>query len=137
MAKWQIALALLVVAAALHVIGVLRQIRHYRQVFGELSARWQGAKIGTGAAGGRFAASAMAIVVADDQDIVRAARLRLGAGSFARFLPREDFVGLNLAELRARATAPGSGADVAEAITQAIDAIEGKRGSAALPPSSP
>jgi DNA-binding transcriptional regulator of glucitol operon len=127
--KWQVALALLVAAVAAHVFGLLSQVLHYRQVFGELNQRWRDARIGTGAAGGRLAASAMAIVVADEAGIVQAARLRQGAGSFSKFLPRDDFVGLSLEELRARAAAPGTGADVAEAITRAIDRIEGGDGS--------
>ena len=100
MAKWQIALALLVAAVALHVFGVVRQIRHYRQVFAELSTRWRGQRIGTGAAGG-----GLAILVADEAGLVLAARLRLGAGSFARFEPRPDLVGLSLPEVAARAAA--------------------------------
>jgi DNA-binding transcriptional regulator of glucitol operon len=104
---------------------MLRQIRHYRAVFGELGSRWKDADIGAGSAGGRIAASAMAIVVADDQGVVRAMRLRQGAGSFAKFYPREDLVGLGLDELRARvARAPS---DVGEAVGKAIDAIELKR----------
>ena len=104
MARWQMALALLVAAVALHVFGIFGQIRHYRAVFSELSGRWRDADIGTGSAGGRIAASAIAIVVADEEGVVRALRLRQGAGSFAdTFLPRDDLVGFSLPELRARA----------------------------------
>jgi DNA-binding transcriptional regulator of glucitol operon len=119
------ALALLVAAVALHVFGIFRQIRHYRAVFSELSGRWRDADIGTGSAGGRIAASAMAIVVADEEGVVRALRLRQGAGSFAKFLPRDDLVGFSLPELRARAARAAP--DVASAIGKAIDAIEQKR----------
>ena len=72
----------------------------------------------------------MAIVVADDAGVVQAARLRQGAGSFARFLSRDDFVGLGLVELRARACRPGGDAGVADALSAAISAIEEPDGDA-------
>jgi DNA-binding transcriptional regulator of glucitol operon len=129
MAKWQIALALLVAAVALHVFGVARQIYHYRQVFRELSTRWRGQRIGTGVAGGRFAPAALAILVADDAGIVQAASLRLGAGSFAKFEPRPELVGIGLAELATRAAA-NRGAPAGQALAAAVADLERRAGEA-------
>lgn len=124
MAKWEIALALLAAAVAAHVFGVARQILHYRQVFGELTTRWRGARIGTGSVGGPLAPSAVAILVADEAGIVQAASLRLGAGAFAKFQPRPEFVGLSLAEVGARAATPGGDPQVQKALAAAVEEIE-------------
>jgi len=122
MAKWQIALALLVVAALAHIVGVLRQIRHYRQVFGELGWRWKDGRIGVGAAG----SGVIAIVVADAAGVVLAVRVRNGRSLFAKFLPRDEFLRLDLAALRARLGEPGFDPILGRAMAEAIGEIERK-----------
>ena len=122
MAKWQIALALLAGAALLHIVGVVRQIRHYRRVFGELGSRWKDGRIGVGAAG----AGVTAIVVSDAAGIVQAVRVRRGRGVFGKFLPRDEFMGLDAAGLRIRIAAPGMDPVVGQAVAGAIAEIEQK-----------
>jgi len=132
MAKWQIALALLVVAALAHIVGVVRQIRHYRQVFGELGARWKDSRIGVGAAG----AGIIAIVVVDPAGVVQAVRVRQGRGLFGKFLPRDDLLHLDIAALRARLAAPGVDRAVGQALGAAIAELEGRAGDAVAAPQS-
>jgi glucitol operon activator protein len=120
MAKWQIALALLVAAALAHILGVVRQIRHYRRVFGELGARWKDGRIGAGVAG----AGVIAIVVVDAAGLVRAVSVRRGRGLFGKFLPRDEFVGLDAAGMRLRIGEPGFDPTVGRALGEAIGEIE-------------
>ena len=120
MAKWQIALALLMAAALGHIVGVVRQVRHYRQVFGELGSRWKDGRIGASAAGG----AVIAIVVVDAAGRVRAVLLRQGRGIFGKFLPREEFLGLDAAGVRARIGQPGFDPVVGRALGEAIGEIE-------------
>jgi DNA-binding transcriptional regulator of glucitol operon len=122
MAKWEIALALLVAAALAHVVGVIRQIRHYRQVFGELGARWKDASIGVGAAG----AGVIAIVVLDAAGLVQAVRVRQGRGLFGKFLPRDDLLHLDTVALRGRIAEPGRDPLVGRALGEAITELESK-----------
>jgi DNA-binding transcriptional regulator of glucitol operon len=123
MAKWQIALTLLVVAVLAHVVGVARQLRHYRQVFGELAGRWKDARIGVG----EEKSGVVAIVVVDAAGVVQAVRVRQGRGLFGKFLARDEFRGLDIAVLRGRIAAPGMDAVVGRALGVAIDEIENAR----------
>jgi DNA-binding transcriptional regulator of glucitol operon len=123
-AKWQIALALLIVAALAHIVGVVGQIRHYRQVFGELGARWKDCRIGVGAAG----AGVIAIVVVDNAGIVQAVRIRQGRGLFGKFRPRDDLLQLDTVALRGRIAEPGRDHVVGRALSAAIDELEAKDG---------
>jgi DNA-binding transcriptional regulator of glucitol operon len=120
MAKWQIAFALLVVAALAHIVGVVRQIRHYRQVFGELGARWKDSRIGVGAAG----AGVIAIVVLDQAGVVQAVQVRQGRGIFGKFQPRDDLEHLDAQTLRARIAEPGRDALVGQALGAALADLE-------------
>jgi DNA-binding transcriptional regulator of glucitol operon len=122
MAKWQIALALLVAAALAHIVGVIRQLKHYRQVFGELGSRWKDGRIGVGAAG----AGVIAIVVVDAAGIVQAVRVRQGRGIFGKFLSRDEYLGLDAAGLRERIAGPGVDPVVARALGEALAEIEKK-----------
>ena len=127
MAKWQIALALLVVAALAHIVGVIRQIRHYRQVFGELGSRWKDARIGVGAAG----AGVVAIVVVDAAGVVQAVRVRHGRGLFGKFLPRDDLLHLDTEAFHSRIAEPGGDAVVGRALGAAIAELESKANASA------
>ena len=120
MAKWQIALALLVVAVLAHVVGVARQLRHYRQVFGELGSGWKDGRIGVGEA----KSGVVAIVVVDRAGVVQAVRVRQGRGLFGKFLPRDELRGLDAAGVRARIGEPGFDPVVGRALGEAIGEIE-------------
>ncbi len=119
MAKWEIALALLIAAALAHALSGLRQIRHYRDVFGELARRWPQARIGVGRARAGAGGEAIVIVVADRDGRVLAGRVRTGAGLFAKFRPVEAWVGATLDELGGSAGEDG----VARALARAIGEI--------------
>ena len=126
MAKWQIALALLV-AAALRMRRRPPADRHYREVFGELAGRWPGGRIGVGRRGRGSGAVGDAIVVADPSGTVVGGADGQGRGLFAKFRPRDEFVGLSLPEFAARASAcedPG----LAQALAQAAFEIGRKTG---------
>lgn len=131
MAWWQFALIAFVLAWGLQALGVWRQTRHFRAVFGDLRTRWSDGALGAGAAPAKLGKGVIAIVVVDPEAVVRAVRIMRGRSVFAEFKSRDEFTGLSMDELKARAASAGFERGIGGAILKAIEQIEKVRGKAA------
>ncbi|MBC8129984.1 MAG: transcriptional regulator GutM [Rhizobiaceae bacterium] len=99
MENWQWGLVLLVVAWALQAAGTWKQMRHYREVMGDITRRWPDGWLGVGNARGGLRKGVIAVVVATRDDAVRRVLLMEGRSVFAKFASIEGVEGLPLDRL--------------------------------------
>jgi glucitol operon activator protein len=124
MAWWEYALIAFAIAWVIQALGVWRQTRHYQSVFSDLRKNWSDGALGAGAAPAKFGKGAIAIVVVDPQQTVRAVRIMQGRSVFAKFEQRPEFEGVSVADLSAAIQAPGVDRPLSSAIAQALAQID-------------
>ena len=124
MALWQMALLAFVAAWIIQSFGVWRQMQHYQKVFSSLRMRWSDGAMGAGAAPSKLGKGCIALVVVCPKKLVRTVHVMQGRSVFAQFQPREEFNGMTLAALKARASEPGFDKSAGLAIVKAAEQIE-------------
>jgi glucitol operon activator protein len=131
MAFWQIALLALALAWAVQAFGTWSQVRHYRTVMSSISARYADGHLGAGNARGRFGKGVIAIVVADQQDVVRELLIMEGRSVFAKFRALPEFAGRTLDALAAEPPFPAKESGRNQAVARAIEQLRLARSNAA------
>lgn len=101
MPLWQLALIGLVGAWALQAVGTYFQMRHYRGVMGEVSARWSDGFVGAGNAKSTLGRGVILLLVVGPDRIVRRLSVMQGRSVFATFAPCPAIEGRTLDSLRA------------------------------------
>ena len=109
MPLWQILLMVLVAAWALQAVGTYIQMRHYRFVMGDVSARWSDGYVGVGNAKSTLGRGVILLLVVDLNGIVRRLSVMQGRSVFATFKPVSEFEGSTLEHLRTRPAFPDVG----------------------------
>lgn len=129
-------LIVLALAWAVQAYGTWRQMRHYSDVMAAITRAYGDGHLGAGNARGSLGKGVIAIVVVDDQDIVRKLMLMEGRSVFAKFRDFSQAVGRPLAEIMVAPVFPeaeaGRNKAVAQAVEQVIKARASTRGDAAL-----
>ena len=134
MPLWQIALMALVGAWALQAVGTFYQMRHYRTVMGDVSARWSDGFVGAGNAKSTLGRGVILLLVVDSELIVRRLSIMQGRSVFAKFRPFPGAEGHSLDVLRANPPFDDSGCKraLATAIAQIDKAAAAKPAPASL-----
>lgn len=129
MAWWQLALILLVLVWLLQGFGTWRQMKHYRDVLGEISRRWSDGHVGVGNARSFLGRGVILLLVLAPDDTVRRLMVMEGRSIFAKFRPLTEYEGLSLEALmqdtRLGRRSPGR----RKALEQAVAQIEQARAS--------
>jgi glucitol operon activator protein len=94
------AILILAVAWALQIVGTYFQMRHYRELLGEITREGGEGFVGVGNAKATFGKGVILILVADENDVVKRALRMRGMTIFARFKEAPDLAGMRLDELR-------------------------------------
>jgi glucitol operon activator protein len=133
MPLWQILLIALVGAWALQAAGTYYQMRHYRSVMGDVSARWADGFVGAGSAKSTFGRGVILLLVVSPDRIIRRLAVMQGRSVFAKFKSMPDLEGQPLESLRSRPPFADSGQSkaLAVAIAQIEKAAATRQGAAA------
>ncbi|RMC38088.1 transcriptional regulator GutM [Paracoccus alkanivorans] len=128
---WKIALVLLVVVWGLQSVGMWFQMRHYRSVMAAITDKWSDGHLGAGNARGRFGKGVIAMVVVDENAVIRKLMVMEGRSVFAKFRPISEYEGRRLSEIKTEFAELSAQGGRARAISQAIDQLERVREPAA------
>jgi len=120
---WQIGLIVLALAWAAQAYGTWRQMRHYSRVLGSIAQAYRDGHLGAGNARGTLGKGVIAIVVVDDQDVVRKLMLMEGRSVFAKFRDFPQAVGRPLADIVTAPVFPEAEAGRNKAVAQAIEQV--------------
>ena len=96
---WQLALIALVLAWMLQAVGGFYQMRHYRAVMGDVSARWADGFVGAGSARAILGRGVLLLLVVSPDRIVRRLLVMHGRSIFTRFEPVSAVEGLPMERL--------------------------------------
>lgn len=132
MQLWQLGLILLAVVWALQAVGTWMQMKHYREVMGDISRRWADGFVGAGNARGRLGKGVILILVVSPDDVVRRLAVMEGRSVMAKFKPLPEFEGRPLSELRENGF-PGKEKGRNLALSRAIEQIDRTRSKASAP----
>lgn len=124
MELWKIALLLLVTVWGLQSVGMWFQMRHYRSVMGAITDKWSDGHLGAGNARGRFGKGVIAMVVVDDDAIIRKLMVMEGRSVFAKFRAVNAYEGRRLSAVKTEFAGDSAQGGRARAILQAIDQLE-------------
>lgn len=121
---WKIASGLLVIVWFLQAIGTFVQMRHYRSVMGAITDKWSDGHLGAGSARAKFGQGVIAIIVIDNQSIIRKAMICKGRSVFAKFSALKEWEGLELTALKNNILAQEAKTGVLKAALNAVEQIE-------------
>lgn len=124
MELWKIALLLLVTVWGLQSVGMWFQMRHYRSVMGAITDKWSDGHLGAGNARGRFGKGVIAMIVVDDNAIIRKLMVMEGRSVFAKFRAINEYEGRRLSAVKAEFAGDSAQGGRVRAILQAIDQLE-------------
>lgn len=108
----------------LQVVGTVFQMRHYRRVLGGITRARNSGYVGTGNARARFGRGVVAILVSDEEGVVREALRMRGFSVFARFGEASELVGLEVEELRDEGRDGPYGATTMLAVRRAVEQVD-------------
>lgn len=108
---------------ALQIAGTHVQMSHYRKVLSGITREGGKGYVGAGNAKARLGKGVIAILVTDEDDVVRRALRMRGMTVFARFEEASDLVGLSLDELRDEREGPYEKATML-AVRRAVEQID-------------
>jgi glucitol operon activator protein len=117
----------------LQIVGTWYQMRHYRNVLGEITRSGGQGYVGVGNARARLGKGVILILVVDEGGVVRRALKMRGRTVFARFHEDPELLGMHVDELRAgdNGTLDASTNIAAKRAVEQIDRIKAEKAGAA------